>query len=111
MSAVAGADRALLDVGPLAKGGSPYTPNQSSYDPSSFRQTIGPSARLIIDLGNWDNSRAMNHPGQSGDPASPHYRDLAPSWLQGSYFPLLYTRAAVEAATEQVFDLLPAAAH
>lgn|GEM_PF-4344115 len=52
MSEVAGADRALLDVGPFAKGGSPYTPNQSSYDPADFRQTIGPSARLIIDLGN-----------------------------------------------------------
>ncbi|MFO3706991.1 penicillin acylase family protein [Xanthomonas codiaei] len=111
MSAVAGGDRALLDVGPFAKGGSPYTPNQSSYDPKDFRQTIGPSARLIIDLGNWDNSRAMNHPGQSGDPASPHYRDLAPMWLQGRYFPLLYTRAAVDAATEHTFDLLPAAAH
>ncbi|MCC4613866.1 penicillin acylase family protein [Xanthomonas campestris pv. esculenti] len=110
MSAVAGADRTLLDVGPFAKGGSPYTPNQSSYDPADFRQTIGPSARLIIDLGNWDNSRAMNYPGQSGDPASPHYRDLAPLWLQGRYFPLLYTRAAVDAATEQVFDLVPAQA-
>lgn len=108
MSAAVGTDHALLDVGPFAKGGSPYTPNQSSYDPKDFRQTIGPSARLIIDLGNWDNSRAMNYPGQSGDPASPHYRDLAPMWLQGTYFPLLYTRAAVDAATEQVVDLVPA---
>ncbi|WP_425521815.1 penicillin acylase family protein [Xanthomonas vesicatoria] len=110
MSAALGSERARLDVGPFAKGGSPYTPNQSSYDPTDFRQTIGPSARLIIDLGDWDNSRAVNYPGQSGDPASPHYRDLAPMWLQGKYFPLLYTRAAVEAATEQVFDLVPAAA-
>ncbi|MCE4363306.1 penicillin acylase family protein [Xanthomonas hortorum] len=110
MSAAVGTDHALLDVGPFAKGGSPYTPNQSSYDPTTFRQTIGPSARLIIDLGNWDNSRAMNYPGQSGDPASPHYRDLAPMWLQGRYFPLLYTRAAVDAATEQIVDLVPAQA-
>ncbi|WP_127170180.1 penicillin acylase family protein [Xanthomonas sp. BRIP62415] len=108
MSAAVGTDHALLDVGPFAKGGSPYTPNQSSYDPKDFRQTIGPSARLIIDLGNWDNARAMNYPGQSGDPASPHYRDLAPLWLKGSYFPLLYTRAAVDAATEQIVDLVPA---
>ncbi|ASK93962.1 penicillin acylase family protein [Xanthomonas campestris pv. trichodesmae] len=107
LSAAAGADRALLDIGPFAKGGSPYTPNQSSYDAKDFRQTIGPSARLIIDLGNWDNSRAVNYPGQSGDPNSPHYRDLAPMWLNGQYFPLLYTRAAVDAATEQVFELVP----
>ncbi|QSQ33400.1 penicillin acylase family protein [Xanthomonas translucens pv. translucens] len=108
LSAAAGADRALLDIGPFAKGGSPYTPNQSSYDPNNFRQTIGPSARLIIDLGNWDNSRAVNYPGQSGDPTNQHYRDLAPLWLQGKYFPLLYTRAAIDAATEQVIDLVPA---
>ncbi|WP_409976182.1 penicillin acylase family protein [Xanthomonas graminis] len=74
-----------------------------------LRQTIGPSARLIIDLGNWDNSRAVNYPGQSGDPACQHYRDHAPLWLQGKYFPLLYTRAAIDAATEQVIDLVPAA--
>ncbi|CTP93132.1 penicillin acylase [Xanthomonas translucens pv. poae] len=109
LSAAAGADRALLDIGPFTKGGSPYTPNQSSYDPKNFRQTNGPSARLIIDLGNWDNSRAVNYPGQSGDPAGQHYRDLAPLWLQGQYFPLLYTRAAIDAATEQVIDLVPAA--
>ncbi|MEA9554503.1 penicillin acylase family protein [Xanthomonas nasturtii] len=110
MSAALGSERARLDVGPFPKGGSPYTPNQSSYDPKDFRQTIGPSARLIIDLGDWDNARAVNYPGQSGDPASAHYRDLAPLWLQGKYFPLLYTRAAVDAATEQVFDLVPARA-
>ena len=36
--------------------------------------------------------------GQSGLPWSPHYRDLAPLWLKGEYFPLLYTKAKVEAA-------------
>ena len=61
-----------------------------------------------MDVGNWDNSRAMNTPGQSGDPASPHYRDLAPMWLKGDYFPLLYTRAKVEAATVRRIELVPA---
>lgn len=65
------------------EGGSPHTSNRSGYDAKDFRQTIGPSARLIIDLGNWDHSRAVNYPGQSGDPNSPHYRDLAPMWLKG----------------------------
>lgn len=48
----------------------------------------------------------MDDPGQSGDPAGPHYRDLAPMWLQSTYFPLS-TRAAVDAATEQIVDLVP----
>jgi penicillin G amidase len=82
--------------------------NLSSHDGSNFRQLAGPSFRVVIDVGDWDNSRAMNTPGQSGDPASPHYRDLAPMWLKGEYFPLLYTRAKVEAATVRRIELLPA---
>ncbi|MFC4705593.1 penicillin acylase family protein [Paraburkholderia caffeinitolerans] len=99
--------RAKLNVGPLAKGGSAYTPNQSTYRDSDFRQTNGPSFRVIVDVGNWDNSRAVNLPGESGDPDSPHYRDLAQMWLDGRYFPLLYTRAAVEAQTEKRIHLVP----
>lgn len=99
--------RAKLNVGPMSKGGSAYTPNQSTYRASDFLQTIGPSFRVIVDVGNWDNSRAVNLPGQSGDPDSPHYRDLAQMWLNGEYFPLLYTRASVEKATERCIHLVP----
>ena len=45
---------------------------------------------------------------QSGDPESPHYRDLAPLWRDGRCFPLAYTRKAVEHATERVIRLVPA---
>jgi penicillin amidase len=67
----------------------------------------GPSVRVMVDVGNWDNSRAVNHPGQSGDPDSPHYRDLAPMWRNGQYFPLLYTRKAVEKEAEKTIKLVP----
>ena len=102
------ATRSRLDVGPFAKQGGSDTVNVSSYDPASLRQLGGASFRVVIDVGDWDNSRAINAPGQSGDPASPHYRDLAPMWLKGEYFPLLYTRAKVEAATTRRIDLVPA---
>jgi penicillin amidase len=69
----------------------------------------GPSARLVVDVGNWDNSRAVNHPGQSGDPDNAHYRDLAPMWRAGEYFPLLYSREAVEGAAEKRILLAPRA--
>ena len=102
------ATRARINVGPVARGGGAYTLNQSSYRPGDFWQVNGPSFRLVVDVGNWDNSRAMNTPGQSGDPASAHYRDLMAPWAAGEYFPLLYTRAAVEAATVERIDLQPA---
>ncbi len=103
------ATKARLNVGPFPKQGGSDTVNISSYDPSDFRQIGGPSFRVVIDVGDWDNSRAMNTPGQSGDPASPHYRDLAPMWLKGEYFPLLYTRPKVEAAAVRRIELVPAA--
>jgi penicillin amidase len=100
--------RVKVNVGPTPKDGGRYTVNASGYRTSDFRQVLGPSARLVIDVGNWDNSKAVNHPGQSGDPDSRHYRDLEPLWRSGQYFPLLYSREAVENATEKKIDLLPA---
>ena len=62
---------------------------------------------MVLDVGNWDASRAINTPGQSGDPASPHYRDLAPTWAAGQYVPLLYSRGAVEKEAQQRIRLEP----
>lgn len=101
------AGQAQVNVGPLPRGGSAYTVNVSSYHPDSFWQAHGPSFRMVLDVGNWDNSRAINTPGQSGDPSSPHYRDLAGSWAEGKYFPLLYSRDAVQKAASKVIELVP----
>lgn len=101
------ASKTQFDVGPLPRGGSANTVNQSSYRLSDFIQLNGPSFRVVVDVGQWDNSRAINAPGQSGDPSSPHYRDLADKWAKGEYFPLLYSRQAVEVNTRQRFVLQP----
>jgi penicillin amidase len=100
--------RAKVNVGPIPVQGGPHTVNQSSYRNTDFLQTNGPSFRVVVDVGNWDNARAINMPGQSGDPDSPHYRDLASKWASGEYFPLLYSKAAVEAAAELRIVLVPA---
>jgi penicillin amidase len=62
---------------------------------------------MVLDVGQWDNSVAVSVPGQSGDPSSPHYRDLFPLWLSGQYFPLLYSRSAIEQAAERKILLEP----
>ena len=69
-NAVSGDLRRKLQPGPFAVGGSAYTPNQAQYRESDFRMTNGPSFRMVFDVGNWDNSRAVNFPGQSGNPDS-----------------------------------------
>ncbi|MDL2356197.1 MAG: penicillin acylase family protein [Pseudomonadota bacterium] len=107
MSTIGDALRSKLNVGPFPAQGGANTVNQSSYRPTDFLKVNGPSFRVVVDVGNWDNSRAMNTPGQSGDPDSAHYRDLAAPWGKGDYFPLLYSRKLIEAATERVIRLQP----
>ncbi|KAB0265336.1 penicillin acylase family protein [Microvirga brassicacearum] len=109
LSGIAGEEsRRTLDVGPLPKGGSASTIMHAAYRPQDFRVTTGASVRFVLDVGNWDASVCMNAPGQSGDSRSPHYRDLSALWAKGDYVPFLYSRNAVDAATEQRIRLLPA---
>jgi acyl-homoserine lactone acylase PvdQ len=63
--------------------------------------------RMLMDVGAWDNSVAINTQGQSDDPMSAHYRDLFPMWAQGSYVPLRFSRAAVDGDAEDVIHLTP----
>ncbi|QVQ51831.1 penicillin acylase family protein [Spiractinospora alimapuensis] len=87
------------NVGPIQRGGAWETVNMSVYHPLTYQQIAGATSRVVIDVGAWDNSLAVNAPGQSGDPRSPHYDDLAPRWETGEYFPLLYSRDAIEEHT------------
>jgi penicillin amidase len=68
---------------------------------------IGATYRQIIDFSDLDASLATNAPGQSGRPGSPYYENLAESWGAGEYFPLLFTRPAVEARAEHRLVLRP----
>jgi len=95
----------FANLGPLSRPGDGTTVNATSG--TGFTQTSGASYREIFDLGNWDNSLAVNTPGQSGQPASPHYSDLLPLWDAGQYFPLAYSREAVEKVTTDKLILQP----
>ncbi|MDA5194530.1 penicillin acylase family protein [Govanella unica] len=99
--------RAQLNVGPMQKSGGTTTVNLSPYDISDFRQVHGASFRMVLDVGEWDNSVTINTPGQSGNPFDPHYRDLFPLWLNGQYVPLLYSRAAVARSTQTLIKFTP----
>jgi penicillin G amidase len=96
-----------LGVGPAPRGGSGDTVGNTAYRLGDFRQTGGSSWRLVVDVGRWDDSLAMNAPGQSGDPGSPHYDDLFPQWAEDRAFPLLYSREKIEEAAERRIVLEP----
>ena len=97
----------LFDLGPLARPGDEYTVNATGMDGDPGEQVSGASYREILDTSDWDQSVAVNTPGQSGQPGSPHYSDLMPLWDAGRYFPLVYSRKAVEGATADRLVLQP----
>ena len=94
-------------VGPLPKGGGDSTPMMAAYRPADFKVYLGASVRIVVDVGDWDKSQWINSPGQSGDPRSPHYGDLAPLWAKGEYVPMVYSREAVSKVTQQRILLSP----
>ena len=101
------AQRALMNVGPAPMSGDVNVVGMAECDPKTFRTIGGASFRMVLDVGEWDNSVAVNNPGQFGNWASPHYRDLFLLWHAGQFFPLLFSRPAIEQATTQRITLVP----
>ncbi len=73
----------------LRAGGAQETVSQIAYDPNDpYNAVWAPSWRMIADPADPDRSRWQMFTGQSGHPASPHYDDLQPDWLEGRTQPM-----------------------
>jgi penicillin amidase len=94
-----------FDLPPVSRAGDANTVFATGG--ANYRQTAGASYREVIDLGNFDNSVAINVPGQSAQPGSEYYDNLLELWGSDKYFPLVYSRARVEAETKHVLHLTP----
>lgn len=96
----------VFNRGPIGQAGDGLCPNATRHD-AAFRQISGSSYRHIFDLADWDKGVATSAPGQSGQPESEHYDDLLDLWKKDEYFPLPFSRAAVEAAAKHRLNLIP----
>jgi penicillin amidase len=67
----------------------------------------GANFRRIIDLSDIDNSVWTNAPGQSAQPGSPYYGNLRENLANGQYFPLLFSREAVDSRAAHRLTLNP----
>ncbi len=67
-------------------------------DDMPFARTHAAGFRGLYDLADPDKSRFMITTGQSGHIFSPHYRDLAPLWLDVKSIPLAGTEADLQKA-------------
>jgi penicillin amidase len=97
-------------VGPVPLGGSNSSPKAATHEGTrtgDFTLTAGASVRMVLDVGQWDDSVIINTPGQSGDVGSAHYKDLFPIWADGRYVPFLWSRERVMAAAERVIRAAP----
>jgi penicillin amidase len=97
---------AAFDLDSVPRGGDGNTVNATGG--AGYLQTHGASYRIVVDFADFDNSTATSVPGQSGQPGSEYYGNLLPLWGQARYFPLVYSRAAVERETAHILWLKPA---
>ncbi|GGE15191.1 penicillin amidase [Polymorphobacter glacialis] len=88
-------------------GGDNFTVNARWVGGRGYRVGGGASYLQVIDVGGWDNSLYLNLPGQSADPASPHYRDQYAPWVAGAMQKMPFSRAAVDAAARNRTLLVP----
>lgn len=98
----------LFNVGPI-----PAPAGEATVMRMGFRANIPfpinsvSSMRMIVDLGNLANSRYIHTTGQSGQPLHKHYSDMVLLWRDGSYVPMPFDRATIDARREGLLVLVP----
>ena len=92
---------------PIARGGSGFTTNNTSFRANDLLVRGGASYRQVLDVGNWDAATMTNAPGQSGDPRSSYYDNLLQGWAEDRSFPLIFSREKVLAHQAITIRLSP----
>ncbi len=96
--------RNILECGPLPRGGSGSTPGATS---NNDNQSHGATFRMVADVSDWDKTMFTNAPGQSGDVASPYYKNLFPSWAEDKHFPVYFSKNLIQRAASERIILKP----
>ena len=73
----------FFDIGPVEMSGAGTTVKQTT-------RSLGPSERMVVDLGDLDKSVQNLVTGESGFVASTHYKDQWPAYYVGKSFPMQF---------------------
>jgi penicillin amidase len=73
----------FFDIGPVSMSGAGTTVKQ-------YTRRLGPSLRMIVDLGDLEHSFANLATGESGQVLSSHYKDQWDAYYAGRSFPMQY---------------------
>jgi len=99
---------AIFNRGPFPTAGGSSIVNATGWEVArGYAVRSGPSQRMIVDLADLDRTLAVHTTGQSGHAYHPNYIDMADAWRTIQYFPLPWSREAVEANAVQRLVLEP----
>ncbi len=89
----------IFNIGPFPIGGDKDTPHQTyNMAVDSFGGELSaPSYRQIIDFSDFDKSTIIMPLGNSGNMASPFYKNQLQDWFDGKSYPMCWSRAKVDA--------------
>jgi penicillin amidase len=88
----------IFNRGPRRASGGSDIVNATGWSATRGYEVVSvPSERLIIDLGDFDNTRSVITTGQSGHAYHRHYMDQIDAWRLIEYHSLLWSRQKVEA--------------
>ena len=96
-----------MKIKAFPRGGSANTTNNTGFYDNTFNVRSGASFRMVVDVGNWDDARMTNAPGQSGDPRSPFYDNLLENWATEGHVPMLFSREKIEESAVLTISLTP----
>jgi len=98
----------LFNRGPFRTAGGKNIVNATGWTVGeSFQTDWLPSMRMIVDLGDLQNSLTVHTTGQSGHAYHPHYIDMADLWRNIEYYPMLWNEQAIVSSAEGYLRLLP----
>jgi penicillin G amidase len=98
----------LFNRGPYPTSGGPSIVNATGWNTRRGYHVVSlPSMRMIVDLGRWQNSMAVNTLGQSGHAYHPHYNDMVDLWRLVQFHGMHWEREEIEAVAEGTLRLIP----
>jgi len=98
----------LFNRGPFPTAGGEGIVNATGWTVGeSFQTDWLPSMRMIIDLGDLQNSLTVHTTGQSGHANHQHYIDMADLWRNIEYYPMLWNEQSIVSSAEGRLRLLP----
>jgi len=101
--------RMLFNLGPFQFPGDGESVNRGTFGFNEpYDVTMAASLRHIMDFSRLSNTLAVHTTGQSANPVSPHYSDLASKWLNGEYVTMMMEKEDFMSAAEGHLKLVPA---